>query len=135
MKDYIYSLELKVRDYECDIQGIVNNSVYQNYLEHTRHEFLLSIGHDFAELAKKGITPVVYRVEIDYKTPLVSGNEFYSKLNVSLDGRLKVVFHQDIYRKSDEKIVVKAKVIAVVLNNGRPTTPDLFIEPIKDQLI
>ena len=135
MKEYIYSLELKVRDYEVDLQGIVNNSVYQNYLEHTRHEFLLNIGHDFAELAKQGITPVVYRVEMDYKTPLVSGDEFICKLNVSLDGRLKVVFHQDIYRKSDDKLVVKANIIAVVLKDGRPSTPDFFIEPIKDKLI
>ena len=28
-----YRLKFKVRDYECDMQGIVNNSVYQNYLE------------------------------------------------------------------------------------------------------
>jgi acyl-CoA thioester hydrolase len=136
MKEYIYSLEQKVRDYECDIQGIVNNSVYQNYLEHTRHEFLLDmLSHDFAELAKQGITPVVYRVEIDYKSPLKSGDIFISKINVSIDGRLKIVFHQDIYRKSDNKLVVKAKVIAVTLQNGRPIASDMFIEPIKDKLI
>jgi len=136
MKEYIYSLELKVRDYECDIQGIVNNSVYQNYLEHTRHEFLLDmLSHDFAELAKQGITPVVYRVEIDYKSPLKSGDIFINKINVSIDGRLKIVFHQDIYRKSDNKLVVKAKVIAVTLQNGHPIASDMFIEPIKEKLI
>ena len=44
MEKYIYELTMKVRDYECDLQGIVNNANYQHYLEHTRHEFLLSTG-------------------------------------------------------------------------------------------
>ena len=34
MEKYIYELTLKVRDYECDLQGIVNNANYQHYLEH-----------------------------------------------------------------------------------------------------
>jgi len=46
--NYIYELEMKVRDYECDLQGIVNNANYQHYLEHTRHEFLTSVGVSFA---------------------------------------------------------------------------------------
>ena len=48
--NYIYELEMKVRDYECDLQGIVNNANYQHYLEHTRHEFLTSVGISFAAL-------------------------------------------------------------------------------------
>ena len=52
MMEYAFRLDFKVRDYECDIQGIVNNGVYQNYLEHARHEYLLASGVDFAELAK-----------------------------------------------------------------------------------
>ena len=50
MEKYIYELKLKVRDYECDLQGIVNNANYQHYLEHTRHEFLTSTGMSFAKL-------------------------------------------------------------------------------------
>ena len=36
---YIFELEMEVRDYECDLQGIVNNANYQHYTEHTRHAF------------------------------------------------------------------------------------------------
>ena len=39
-----FTLTLAVRDYECDLQGVVNNAVYQNYLEHARHQYLQSLG-------------------------------------------------------------------------------------------
>ena len=58
---YCYELEFKVRDYECDMQGIVNNANYQHYLEHARHEFLQQTGTNFNEIRLKGIEPVVSR--------------------------------------------------------------------------
>ena len=66
----MFSSESEVRDYECDMQGIVNNSVYQNYLEHARHLFLRSKGIDFVEVTEKGIYFIVTRIEIDYKFPV-----------------------------------------------------------------
>ena len=53
---YAHEIELQVRDYECDQQAVVNNAVYQNYLEHARHEFLRSRGIDFAEVTASGTT-------------------------------------------------------------------------------
>ena len=117
---YIYELNFKVRDYECDLQGIVNNSVYQNYLEHTRHEFLLDRGVSFSELHDQGIDAVVARIEIAYKTPLRSQDEFTCKLNVKKDG-IKYVVHQAIYRKGDKKLCVTAKVTTVVVIEGKLT--------------
>ena len=115
---YIYELEFKVRDYECDLQGIVNNSVYQNYLEHTRHEFLLENDVSFDLLHQQGVDAVVARIEMSYKTPLKSGDEFISKLYVAKEG-VKYVFHQTIFRKSDNKVCLKAKVDTVVVINGK----------------
>lgn len=117
--------EMQVRDYELDMQGIVNNSVYQNYLEHARHEYIKELGIDFAEFARKGINLVVSRIEMDYKDSLTSGDGFYIKSQMEKEGRLKIIFFQDIYRKSDDKIMVKAKVIAVALNEkNRPHMPE-----------
>lgn len=116
--NYDFELEFKVRDYECDLQGVVNNSVYQNYLEHTRHEFLLSIGLDFADLYARGIMAVVARVELAYKTPLRSGDRFICRLRTEQQG-IKYLFYQDIYRMPDEKLCLKGLVTTTTLINGR----------------
>jgi acyl-CoA thioester hydrolase len=123
--NYCFELPLKVRDYECDIQGVVNNSVYQNYLEHTRHEFLEYAGLSFAKMHNDGIDAMVIRIEIDYKFPLKSGDQFICKLSTAREGNLKFIFFQDIFRLSDNKLIVKAKVIAACINNktGRPLAP------------
>ncbi len=114
----MFELEMKVRDYECDLQGIVNNANYQHYTEHVRHEFLLSKGISFAEMHKQGTDAVVARLTMQFKTPLTSGDVFVCKLNVKKDG-LKYVFYQDIYRKSDMKLSVRAQVDTVCLVHGR----------------
>lgn len=118
MEKYIYELKMKVRDYECDLQGIVNNANYQHYIEHTRHEFLLSVGISFAQLHEQGIDAVVARLSIAFKTPLRSGDEFVSKLYLKKEG-IKYIFYQDIFRLPDLKPVIKATVDTVCLINGR----------------
>ena len=122
---YIYELTMKVRDYECDLQGIVNNANYQHYLEHTRHEFLSSIGVSFVALHEQGVDPVVARINIAFKTPLKSGDEFISKLYMKKEG-IKFVFYQDIFRKSDNKVVIKGVVDTVCVVNGRLSNGELF---------
>lgn len=123
--NYIYELKMKVRDYECDLQGIVNNANYQHYIEHTRHEFLLSLGVSFAHLHNEGIDPVVARLNMAFKTPLKSGDEFVSKLYIKKEG-IKYVFFQDIFRLPDMKPVIKATVETVCVINGRLGDSEVF---------
>lgn len=125
MSNYIYELKMKVRDYECDLQGIVNNANYQHYIEHTRHEFLASTGISFAGLHEQGIDPVVARLNMAFKTPLKSGDEFVSKLYLKKEG-IKYVFYQDIFRLPDMKVVIKSAVETVCVVNGRLGNSDVF---------
>ena len=118
MKNYIFRLEMTVRDYECDIQGIVNNANYLHFMEHTRHQFLLSEGVSFIDLHLRGIDCVVARINVAFKTPLRSDDKFISCLNIRKDG-VKYVFEQDIYRSADEKLCIKAIVDTVCIVNGR----------------
>ena len=116
MSEQPFRYEFEVRDYECDIEGIVNNAVYMNYLEHARHAFLKHKGFNFAELTRQGIQLVVIRIEADYLFPLQSGDQFYVTAQMERISKLRFGFLQNIYRLPDDKPILKAKVIGTSLN-------------------
>lgn len=120
----VFELEFEVRDYECDLEGIVNNAVYLNYLEHTRHKYLLSRDIDFAKLHNEGIDLVVSRIEIDYKYSLTSGDKFVVRLTTRREGFLRMIFEQEVIKMPEGKVAVKANVIGVGLKKGRPVKID-----------
>jgi len=123
-----YSIELTVRDYELDMQGIVNNSVYQNYLEHARHEFLHNQGIDFADLTERGVILVVKNITMDFKNSLKSKDKFKVVVETYKEGHLKLVFKQTIIRLSDNKVALTANVTGVCLINGRLVKPETIPE-------
>ena len=101
-----------------------SSSLHWEY-EHTRHEFLSSLGVSFARLHDEGIDPVVARLNMAFKTPLKSGDEFISKLYIKKEG-IKYVFYQDIFRLPDMKPVIKATVETVCVINGRLGDSEVF---------
>ena len=130
---YIYQREMEVRDYELDAEGIVNNANYLHYLEHTRHGFCIENGISFADMQKQGIIPVLNRVEIDYKTPLKSGDHFVSKLWVERVG-VRFVFHQAIFRLPDNAEAINATVSCVCLSNGKLDRGELLAKVFEKYL-
>ncbi len=119
-----FKIEMTVRDYEVDMEGVVNNAVYQNYLEHARHEYLKSIGIDFAQMVSQGINMVLTRIELDYKWPLISGDSFVIELKPIRISKVRIGFHQNIFRQPDRKPILKALAIGTALNSkGRPCLP------------
>ena len=134
-----FNLKFVVRDYECDLQGVVNNANYQHYLEHARHQFLISKGVSFVELHDEGIDLIVTKVEIEYKYPLKSRDEFIVTVIIQREGNARILFIQEIYRLPDLKLIVKAKVTGVATKKGRPVPPGnlvikLGLESLKSTL-
>jgi acyl-CoA thioester hydrolase len=115
-----FSLQMKVRDYECDLQQIVNNAVYQQYCEHTRHEYLRQLGIDFAALHDRGIDLVLVRAEVDYYYPLRSGDRFVVTLNVERKGAIRFLFRQSIFLLPERRGIVTGVFHGASLCAGRP---------------
>lgn len=124
MPEYRFKLDMKVRDYELDAQGVVNNAAYLNYLEHCRHEFLRSRGIDFNQLTNEKVFLVVVRSELDYRIPLRGGDSFWIGLDLQRISPLRFVFLQDIHRRSDGRLVLTARTVGTAVNEkGRPFLP------------
>ena len=122
----VFTLEMQVRDYEIDYQGIVNNANYLHYLEHTRHEFCRQAGFTFGEMHARGIDPVLARVNIEYKVPLRIGDSFVSCLRMGRRGAA-FIFYQDIF-KPDGTPVLRAEVTVACVENGRLTRGECLLE-------
>mgnify|MGYP001034277621 FL=1 len=111
-----HTLEMQVRDYELDLQGIVNNAVYINYLEHARHQFLSDQGIDFEGLFREGIAAMVIKSEKKYKQSLRSKDEFVVETYTSKKGRFKIIFHQTILNKQDHSVCIEAEITTACID-------------------
>ncbi len=123
---YVFELPIKVRDYEVDAEGIVNNANYLHYLEHTRHEFCEKAGLSIRQMHSQGYDPVVARIEVKYLRPLGLGDSMVSKLWLSRKGPV-FVFHQDIFTPAGEP-VIKAIVDIASFENGKLSRGDRLAE-------
>ncbi|MCM1028819.1 MAG: acyl-CoA thioesterase [Pseudoflavonifractor sp.] len=129
----LFEMEMDVRDYEVDSQGIVNNAIYLHYLEHSRHMFCERAGTSFRALQERGIDPVLRRVEIEYLTPLRLGDRFVSRLRLARRGA-RFVFHQELFRLPDKAAVAVADATIVCLENGRLTRGEVLAEAFADYI-
>ena len=131
-KAYCFSLEMEVRDYELDCEQIVNNANYLHYLEHTRHKLCIEAGYPFIEMHNNGIDAVVRKLEIDYFTPLRSGDRFLSCINIERKGP-RFIFYQDLFKLNGEA-VIKSVVTIVALKDGKLSKGDEIADAFKNYI-
>ena len=121
MPGEIFQSRHKVRSYECDSYGHVNNATYLNFLEFARMEALEAKTLDLDKLKELGFLVLIRRVEIDYKYPARMGDMLVIKTFVRDHKQTSGTFTQEITKESDGKSVVAANVTWVFTNlQGRP---------------
>lgn len=126
LTEFVHHVDFEVRDYECDLQGVVNNAVYQNYLEHARHRFLLSRGVDFVAMSQAGRQLVLVKVLLEYRRSLRPKDRFRVETRAQMEGRVRLVFLQRVV-KEDGTLVLEARMEGALLgDSGRPVaSPEL----------
>lgn len=121
MSQEIFESRHKVRSYECDSYGHVNNATYLNFLEFARMEALEQKSLTLSKLKQLGFMVLIRRVEIDYKFPASMGDHLIIRTYVSEHRRTSGTFTQEITRENDKKLIITANVTWVFTNlQGRP---------------
>ncbi len=131
--EYVFEMPIKVRDYECDAQGIVNNANYLHYLEITRHDFCEVAGFTFRAMHESGLDPVVRKIDIEYISSLTLGETMISKLRMERQGA-RFLFRQDIFNAETGTPVVRATVTIVCLENGTLSRGERLAEAFRQYL-
>lgn len=124
LKSSVWKAE--VRDYEIDFQGIVNNAVYFQYLDHARAVCLNEMNINIKDYAQKGINLVLVKTELAFKKPLQFNDKFYVVTNLSRVSRLKFLVEQKIYFEESQLLSLEATSLVACLNasTGKPCLID-----------
>lgn len=138
MEKFNYKCSMQVRDYEIGMQGGVHHSTYVQYLEHCRNTYVRNIGIDVYQYHLVGYGFVIVHLSLDYKLSLFPNDKFYVTARMSREGKLRIIFDQEIRRESDNALVLTAKVVSICLNNktGKPCMPemlDTILETIQNE--
>lgn len=128
--------ESEVRSYELDAQQIVNNACYLNYFDHCRVKHLQSRGVNWIDWHNDGFNIVLINVNLTIKSPLLKNDLFYVTSKIARDGKLKIMFHQEIIRAIDKRTIASAinTVVCLEMDRSKPVMPKSLETKLFDKI-
>lgn len=104
---------LRVRHYELDTLGHVNNAVYQNYLEQAAIEHSEHLGLNLERYRELGGVFVMRRVEIDYLRPAVAGDRLEVTTWLQEMRGTRAIRRYEIRKQGSDNLLVTAEALWV----------------------
>jgi acyl-CoA thioester hydrolase len=118
--------KLKVKNYDIDSYGHVNNAVYIQYLEDARTYFLEKFNLYLSDLKDNGISIMISEIKIKYKTPTFLGDILEISGQFSIFTRVKSTWHH--YIRRGKELIAEAFVSCAYVQNNHviPIPEDIY---------
>ncbi len=119
----VHTARWRVRHYECDPNGHVNNAVYLNWAEEVAIEHADLAGFGPAWTASRGGAWVIHRQAITYHHPAVHGDEVVLTVWVEMVRGVRGTRRTEVRRAGDDRLLaeVRTEWVWVRLADGRPS--------------
>lgn len=128
----MYRTTVRVRFYELDPYSHVNHSVYIQYFEAARAEWLETIGFPLSKLQEDGVRIVVTEINTKYLGSAGPGDELTVETELAELRRVSMTFEQRILR-GGEVLVTQTIRAATVSESGRPIrVPEALINALRE---
>jgi acyl-CoA thioester hydrolase len=114
---FSHEIEIDVRYYETDGQGVVHHSNYFQYFELARVEMLKAMGHDYAELERDGVFLVVHTISCKYHRPARFGDRLRIITKVARATLARIDHQYQVFIDAD-LIAEASSTIACIDRNG-----------------
>lgn len=118
----IWKSTLKVRSYELDSFGHVNNGTFAHYLEKARGDYLQQAGLHFDDFHRWEKYPVIAKLTIEYKTPVIFGETLSIQAVVQKLGNTSLTLSYEIM-KDDATLAATAETVMVFVDKEGKSTP------------
>ncbi len=112
-----HEIEIDVRYYETDGQGVVHHANYFQYFELARVEMLKAMGHDYADFERDGIYLVVHSIACKYRKAARFGDRLRIQTKV-VRATAARIDHQYRVLVGDDLIAEASSTIACVDGDG-----------------
>lgn len=113
-----HEIQIDVRYYETDGQGVVHHANYFKYFELARVEMLRAMGHEYADLEREGVLLVVHSVSCKYHRPARFGDRLRIVTKVAR-ATLARIDHQYRVLVGEELVAEASSTIACVDRAGQ----------------
>ncbi|PJZ58682.1 acyl-CoA thioesterase [Leptospira barantonii] len=115
-EEFRFESRIPVRFSDTDVNGHVNNQNYNSYCDEAKMKAFVTSGVDLEKMKQEGIGPIVYKAEYEYLGDLKYPDTVIVKTKVEFIKKTRAIFHQELYRESDEKLVSRVRSYGMWIN-------------------
>ncbi len=126
MKNKYHEIKFRTRYAETDQMGYIHHSIYAQYFEMGRIDWMNKIGISYKEMEKNGIILPVYTLSVKYFVPLTFDEEIRLHTFVKYLKGARLSFGYEIFNEKNEKSTEAEVVLVFADVAGRPIRPPKF---------